>query len=79
MKQNCWEFKKCGNEQNCPAFSEERLDGINGGKNSGRCCWVVAGTLSLDKPTGKFAQEIDTCEKCDFYLHVKKEEGPLFL
>lgn len=78
MKKNCWEVKHCDTALSCPAFNEKRLDGVHGGKNAGRCCWVVAGTLGFGEPSCKYAQKIGSCEKCDFYLYVKKEEGQNF-
>ncbi len=78
MKKNCWEVKHCGTERSCPAFIDKRLDGIHGGINAGRWCWVVAGTLCFGKPVGKYAQKIDTCEKCAFYQLVQQEESENF-
>lgn len=86
-KKNCWEFKKCGREPNgvhahdlgvCPATQEGRLDGIHGGNNAGRSCWVLAGTLCGGKVQGTFAQKFKNCEFCDFYQKVKQEEFPKF-
>ena len=78
MKKNCWELKKCDYTLRCPVFSEIRLDGVHGGKNAGRCCWVVAGTLCSGTPIGKYVHKYSDCENCDFYLYVKKEEGQNF-
>lgn len=86
-KQNCWEVKKCGREQGgirskelgvCPTAVEMRLHGSHGGKNAGRACWVVAGTLCGGQEQGSFAQKFHNCEKCDFYLQVRREEGVKF-
>ena len=89
-KLNCWEFKKCGREPGginsnslgvCPASNETYLDGIHGGKNSGRVCWIVAGTFCKGEIQGSFANKYHNCEKCDFYHTVKndeKETGFLF-
>ena len=53
-RENCWEFKSCGRQPGgsrvsdlgtCPASTEARIDGSNQGKNAGRACWFVAGTL----------------------------------
>lgn len=82
-KLNCWEFKKCGRETGgkhekdlgvCPATLEKKLDGTHEGKNAGRACWVVAGTLCGGKTQGTFAKKYENCEKCDFYNLVKREE-----
>jgi hypothetical protein len=87
-KLNCWEFKKCGREPGgmhladlgiCPATVEQRLDGIHDGRNAGRSCWVVAGTLCNGEVQGTFAQKYTSCEVCDFYKQVKSEELPGFM
>ncbi len=87
-KLNCWEFKKCGRQPGgpkaaelgiCPATVEERLDGVHGGTNAGRACWVVAGTLCKGVAQGTFAQKYRNCKLCDFYEFVKKEEYPHFI
>ncbi len=84
---NCWEFKQCGREPGgartdglgvCPATTESRVDGVNDGKNGGRCCWVIAGTLCEDKVQGSFAGKFNTCKECDFYHIVRKEQGTDF-
>ena len=75
MKKNCWEFKCCGNGENCPAYTEKRLDGNNSGKNAGRACWVVAGTLCGGDVQGVFAVKMADCKKCEFYKLVINEEG----
>jgi hypothetical protein len=83
-KQNCWEFKKCGREAGgakekelgtCPAAVTRELDGTHGGKNAGRACWVVAGTMCGGKVQGTFATKYDNCAKCDFYVSTKGEEA----
>lgn len=83
-KTNCWDAKKCGRTTGgahekdlgiCPVSLEKRLDGIHGGDNAGRACWVVAGSLCGGKVQGTFATKYEHCEKCDFYQTVKSEEG----
>ena len=85
MKLNCWQVKKCGREPGgakeaqmgtCPAATETAVNGINGGKNGGRACWALAGTLCGGKLQGTFAQKMANCLKCDFYQQVATEEGP---
>lgn len=87
-KLNCWEFKKCGRqpggEKNhelgvCPASTENKLNGIHQGKNSGRACWVVAGTFCKGQIQGTFVSKRANCIKCDFYLSVLKEEAKNFV
>jgi rubrerythrin len=86
-KSNCWEFKSCGRQPAgthahglgaCPAAAEQRLDGIHDGKNAGRACWVVAGTLCGGDIQGTFAQKFRDCRRCDFYGRVREEEGERF-
>ncbi len=78
-KMNCWEVKKCGrtnlNAKPCPVVTETKLHGVHGGTKGGRACWVVAGTLCEGTEQGAFAAKYHNCEKCDFYLRVKQEEG----
>lgn len=84
---NCWEFKKCGRQRGgakvaelgvCPAASETRADGINGGANGGRACWPIAGTLCGGAVQGTFAMKMQSCMKCDFYKTVQREQGQEF-
>lgn len=83
MKQNCWEFKSCGRQPGgvkssemgiCPASTERVLDGIHGGKNAGRACWVVAGTFCGGALQGTEAQKKHNCWQCTFFQRVKQEE-----
>jgi hypothetical protein len=86
-KINCWEFKKCGREKGgskvdelgiCPASVELRLDGIHEGENSGRACWVIAGSMCGGRVQGSFANKYGNCVICDFFKKVKEEEGKDF-
>jgi hypothetical protein len=79
VNQNCWQYKKCGREnQNelgiCPAVTEEKAHKINGGKNGGRVCWAVAGTYCNGKVQGTYAEKVITCSECDFRMKVREEE-----
>ncbi len=87
-KLNCWEFKKCGREPGglraaelgvCPASVETRLDGVHGGKNGGRSCWIPAQTLCKDRVQGSYGQKFGECSVCAFYKKVKEEEQAKFL
>lgn len=87
-KRNCWEYKRCGREPGgnnadelgvCPATTEKRLDGTFDGKNAGRACWVVAGTMCKGTVQGTYAQKLGDCGLCEFYQLVKQEEGKDFL
>jgi hypothetical protein len=74
---------KCGREPGgekvsemgvCPAASEKRFHGVQGGKNAGRVCWIVAGTMCNSEVKGTFAIKYSDCKKCPFYKKVRKEE-----
>ena len=87
LKNNCWEVKNCGREPNglkekefgaCSASIDSRLNSIHGGKNGGRACWVIAGTLCGGKVQGIFASKLQNCFNCDFYKTVHNEEGTKF-
>ena len=86
-KENCWEYMQCGREPGghrvdelgvCAAATDRRFDGVNGGKNAGRCCWGVAGTLCNGKGDGVFVEKFGNCVKCPFYLDVERHEGRFF-
>lgn len=88
MKQNCWEFHNCGRASNgknaqamgvCPAAVDERLHGVHDGKNAGRSCWVVAGTLCGGETQGTFGKKFKNCEICEFYKQVRSQESGSFL
>ncbi len=83
-KKNCWEIKRCGREPGgakvaqlgvCPAATDSRANGVHGGKNAGRACWVVAGTLCGGKVQGSFATKLANCTSCEFFTQVTEEEG----
>jgi hypothetical protein len=86
---NCWEFKKCGRESGginvsefgvCPVAIEHKLNGIHGGKNGGRCCWVFYGAFSCGIENPKEPDEqIAVCRKCNFYMMVKKTKELLVI
>ncbi len=61
--------------ETCKAAQEKKLDGIHDGKNSGRACWVVAGTYCGGSLQGTFAKKSLACKRCDFYNKVIQEEG----
>ena len=50
-------------------------NGINGGKNAGRICWLISNTMCNGEAGASFEEMIKTCRKCDFYKLVKEEEG----
>lgn len=88
MKQNCWEFKKCGRTPRgsqsdllgvCPVTTYTALNGVHSGMNAGRSCWVVAGSLCGGTVQGDVEQKRTACWECDFFKMVRKEEEPTSL
>lgn len=86
-KMNCWEYMKCGRElggfnvekgNECIASIATMADGVNGGKNAGRCCWAVAGSLTMGKPLCVKANEYNDCLLCLFFKKVEDEEDRNF-
>ncbi len=84
---NCWESKNCGRQSGGPKASELGVcsaatatehDGKNGGKNGGRYCWKVAGTLCGGKVQGSYAAKAVSCMACDFFKQVKQEQAGNF-
>ena len=87
-KKNCWEFSGCCKEAHgrfatvlgvCPAALESRLDGIHGGRNGGRACWVVSSTHCHGSVQASCEQKKNTCSPCGFYQSVKREESASFI
>lgn len=81
-KQNCWEFKKCGREPGginsdelgvCPAAMDAGADGFCGGKNGGRACVYIVGTLCEDKIQKSYKEKERVCDECEFHILLKKE------
>ncbi len=84
-RQDCWEYMTCGREPGgartgelgvCPAATEKALDGVHGGRNAGRACWVVAGTLCGGRVAGSYSSKRENCFECPFYTYVHTTEWP---
>lgn len=58
----------------CQAAVETSMDGINSGRNGGRICWAVAGTLCNNEVQSIFAIKIEDCVNCAFHQLVLGEE-----
>lgn len=87
-KKNCWEFKCCRRQKRnrwqsredwCPVFFETKLDGIHGGNNGGRACWIVLGTHCGSGIQSNYFYKFMVCRSCDFYLATREEEGNDFI
>jgi hypothetical protein len=90
-KLNCWEALKCGLEPGgtkakifgtCIAATEDALDGVNSGKNAGRACWALLGTLCHEEGRPKqqdtYSQKLKRCTQCRFFELVAIQEGRNF-
>jgi hypothetical protein len=80
-KLNCWEAMKCGLEPGgarakefgvCPATLNKELNGVNEGKNGGRACWALLGTLchgsdGIPRSQATYTQKLGRCTQCRFY------------
>ena len=84
---NCWEFKRCGREPGgkevsrlglCPVVTADSSNGLNSGKNGGRICWAISGTICDYRVQGTFAKEQISCSSCNFFYLVTHEEGEKF-
>ena len=76
--ENCWESKRCGRgpdgKNDCPAAKDSTLNGVHGGVNAGRACWVAAGSYCGSTVTGDFARQMKDCLRCDFYKTIEADE-----
>ena len=86
-KTNCWEFNKCGREPGgarikslgvCATATNSTVNGLNGGINGGRLCWLISGTYGKSK--AEYAnciamQNLTSCIECEFHNQVLREEG----
>jgi hypothetical protein len=82
-KKNCWEILNCGREPGgtkidelgvCPAATDTSVDGLNSGKNAGRVCWSLTGTLCAGEVQGDFDKKMAKCAKCEVFTQVFREE-----
>ncbi len=87
-RRNCWQFTECGFEPGgrnahlgiCPAATDTRFDGINGGRNGGRACWAVSWTLrGRGRISGNCHEKFLDCLECPFLRTVCQEEGADFV
>jgi hypothetical protein len=83
-KLNCWEFMKCGREGRngkkvrsdiCPVASSASGNGLNGGLNGGRICWMIAGTCCNRNGGCSARNRKSSCVSCEFRSMVIKQEG----
>ncbi|MBF0427494.1 MAG: hypothetical protein HQL94_01115 [Magnetococcales bacterium] len=83
---NCWEENKCGREPGgskekklgtCPVAVHALADGFLGGKNGGRACIFIVGSLAsqaLANTCESIANNsVRDCFKCHFFEIMKKK------
>ena len=84
LRMNCWEYMASGRHRDgsgkegcsqCPVPQMTNYDGINGGRNGGRACWIITGTLGDRDVQMTFSHKLATCLKCNVYIAIKEEEG----
>ena len=63
----------------CPAAIDTTNSGVNGGKNAGRYCWRIVGTVCGGRVQGDTARKIGSCMVCAFLKLVIQEEGRDFV
>ncbi|MBI4682587.1 MAG: hypothetical protein HY757_05750 [Nitrospirae bacterium] len=85
-KYNCWEFMKCGKGPGtgntkqsgiCPVVDNTAANGLNGGVNGGRMCWLIAETKCCGEVKHSNQNRSDPCFSCEFRYKVMAEEGLL--
>jgi len=74
MRQGARRRKNCCSGL-CPVSVDASADGLNSGKNGGRICWAISGTFCREKIQGFYARKLLSCNSCNFYKLVRKEEG----
>ena len=88
IKLNCWEFMRCGREPGglhaeelgvCPVTIEVSANGLNGGVNGGRVCWVIEDNCCQNVLAKIGRRKKSSCMRCEFHDRVKSEEGILDL
>jgi hypothetical protein len=83
-KLNCWEVLDCGREPGgrnteemgvCPTAVETSLDGVHGGVNAGRACWIVGGLTCTSGNPGEFSSRTHDCAVCRFRATVNEDHN----
>ncbi|MBF0162916.1 MAG: hypothetical protein HQM01_00205 [Magnetococcales bacterium] len=88
---NCWEKNKCGREPGgskeaklgtCPVATFEVADGFLGGKNGGRACIFIVGSLApadrLNSCASLATHSNRDCFQCAFFDDLKKKYKKTF-
>jgi hypothetical protein len=62
-KMNCWEYKKCKVNEDCPAYP-----------SFGNICFSIEGTLCGGEVQGEYSEKIQRCRSCEFYNELMKDK-----
>ncbi len=85
-KLNCWEYMECGRGPGgfgtheagvCNIAKEIAANGLNGGVNGGRLCWLIAEKCSSEEVKCSNYHNKNSCFSCKFRYKVSAEEGLL--
>ncbi len=61
----------------CPIAEEIAAHGLNGGRNGGRLCWVIAEEHDGDEVKCSNYHNKNSCFSCEFRYKVTADEGLL--
>lgn len=75
---NCWEFKRCGNEDRCVAAKDPQHNGFFGGTNGGRFCAFIGETLCFDATPRSTTEKLEVCVTCEFYHELMASIFPSY-
>jgi hypothetical protein len=66
-----------GKSDICPIAFENSANGLNGGTNAGRICWIIANNGCKGKVKCSDLHRENSCFQCEFRYKVIMEEGLL--
>lgn len=64
-----------GHKSACPIANNKTANGLNGGVNGGRICWVIADSCCNEQIPCITNKRKDPCFSCEFRYKVMNEEG----
>ncbi len=59
----------------CPVTTDALSNGVHGGVNGGRWCWVVKGMLCENEGLEPLREQVMACGRCEFFRVLQFEEG----
>ncbi len=63
----------------CPVTTKTSANGLNGGVNGGRVCWVIENNCCQNALKEIGRNKKSSCMRCEFHISVKSEESILDL